>query len=96
MTQPRIHATTICSVRREGSVALGGDGQVTLGDTVMKGRAVKVRQMHDGRVIAGFAGSAADALTLFEKFEEKIQRWPRPGRSATRPTSARARSSSAR
>ncbi len=76
MTQHRIHATTICSVRREGAVALGGDGQVTLGDTVMKGRAVKVRQMHDGRVIAGFAGSAADALTLFEKFEEKIQRWP--------------------
>ena len=72
----RIHATTICSVRKNGAVALGGDGQVTFGDTVMKGRAVKVRQMHDGRVIAGFAGAAADALTLFEKFEEKIQRWP--------------------
>ena len=71
-----IHATTICSVRKGGAVAIGGDGQVTLGDTVMKSRAVKVRQMHDGRVIAGFAGAAADALTLFEKFEEKIQRWP--------------------
>ena len=71
-----IHATTICSVRKGGAVAIGGDGQVTFGDTVMKGRAVKVRQMHDGRVIAGFAGAAADALTLFEKFEEKIQRWP--------------------
>ncbi|HUF90418.1 MAG TPA: ATP-dependent protease subunit HslV [Gemmatimonadota bacterium] len=71
-----IHATTICSVRRDGAVALGGDGQVTLGDTVMKSRAVKVREMHEGRVIAGFAGAAADALTLFEKFEEKIQRWP--------------------
>ena len=70
------HATTICSVRKDGAVALGGDGQVTLGETVMKGRAVKVREMHEGRVIAGFAGTAADGLTLFEKFEEKIQRWP--------------------
>ena len=76
MTANVIHATTICSVRKGGAVAIGGDGQVTFGDTVMKGRAVKVRQMHDGRVIAGFAGAAADALTLFEKFEEKIQRWP--------------------
>ncbi|HEY7471304.1 MAG TPA: ATP-dependent protease subunit HslV [Gemmatimonadota bacterium] len=76
MTANAIHATTICSVRKGGAVAIGGDGQVTFGDTVMKGRAVKVRQMHDGRVIAGFAGAAADALTLFEKFEEKIQRWP--------------------
>ena len=70
------HATTICSVRKAGAVALGGDGQVTFGDTVMKSRAVKVREMHEGRVIAGFAGAAADALTLFEKFEEKMQRWP--------------------
>jgi ATP-dependent HslUV protease subunit HslV len=76
MTANTIHATTICSVRKGGAVAIGGDGQVTFGDTVMKGRAVKVREMHDGRVIAGFAGAAADALTLFEKFEEKIQRWP--------------------
>ena len=76
MSPFRIHATTICSVRRDGAVALGGDGQVTLGDTVMKSRAVKVREMHEWRVIAGFAGAAADALTLFEKFEEKIQRWP--------------------
>jgi ATP-dependent HslUV protease subunit HslV len=76
MSPHPIHATTICSVRRGGAVALGGDGQVTFGDTVMKGRAVKVREMHEGRVIAGFAGAAADALTLFEKFEEKMQRWP--------------------
>ena len=70
------HATTILAVRRDGTVALGGDGQVTFGDTVMKSRASKIRLMHEGAVLAGFAGSTADALTLFEKFEEKIQRYP--------------------
>lgn len=71
-----IRATTILSVRREGAVALGGDGQVTFGDTVMKSRASKVRRLKSGSIIAGFAGAAADALTLFEKFEEKLERWP--------------------
>ncbi len=77
MTSPfDIRATTILSVRREGAVALGGDGQVTFGDTVMKSRASKVRRLKSGSIIAGFAGAAADALTLFEKFEEKLERWP--------------------
>jgi ATP-dependent HslUV protease subunit HslV len=73
---PRIRATTILAVRRGGTVALGGDGQVTVGDTVMKAKANKVRALADGKLLAGFAGSAADALTLFEKFEEKLQRYP--------------------
>jgi ATP-dependent HslUV protease subunit HslV len=73
---PRIKATTILAVRRNGTVALGGDGQVTVGDTVMKAKANKVRALADGKLLAGFAGSAADALTLFEKFEEKLQRYP--------------------
>jgi ATP-dependent HslUV protease subunit HslV len=73
---PRIRATTILAVRRDGKVALGGDGQVTVGDTVMKSTANKVRAIGDGKLLAGFAGSAADALTLFEKFEEKLQRYP--------------------
>jgi ATP-dependent HslUV protease, peptidase subunit HslV len=73
---PRIRATTILAVRRNGTVALGGDGQVTVGETVMKAKANKVRTLADGKLLAGFAGSAADALTLFEKFEEKLQRYP--------------------
>jgi ATP-dependent HslUV protease subunit HslV len=73
---PRIRATTILAVRLGGAVALGGDGQVTVGDTVMKAKANKVRTLGDGKLLAGFAGSAADALTLFEKFEEKLQRYP--------------------
>src|SRR6476660_10229062 len=73
---PRIRATTILAVRRGGKVALGGDGQVTVGETVMKSKANKVRVIGDGKLLAGFAGSAADALTLFEKFEEKLQRYP--------------------
>ena len=73
---PRIRATTIIAVRRNGAVALGGDGQVTVGETVMKAKANKVRVIGDGKLLAGFAGSAADALTLFEKFEEKLQRYP--------------------
>ncbi len=76
MADIRIRGTTILSVRRDGTVALGGDGQVTFGDTVMKSRASKVRRLREGKVIAGFAGAAADALTLFEKFEEKIERYP--------------------
>ena len=70
------HGTTIIAVRRDGKVALGGDGQVTIGDTVVKSLATKVRTLKGGRVLAGFAGSVADALTLFEKFEEKLDRYP--------------------
>ncbi|MDO8666367.1 MAG: ATP-dependent protease subunit HslV [Gemmatimonadales bacterium] len=72
----QIHATTILCVRKDGHVAMGGDGQVTVGDSVMKSRAIKVRMLKGNKVIAGFAGGAADALTLFEKFEEKLERFP--------------------
>jgi len=75
-TLPTIRATTILAVRRNGQVALGGDGQVTVGDTVMKSNAQKVRTLQNGRLLAGFAGAAADAFTLFEKFEEKLKRFP--------------------
>ena len=70
------HATTILAVRKDGRVAIGGDGQVTVGDTVMKANAQKVRTLKGGKVLAGFAGAAADAFTLFEKFEEKFERFP--------------------
>ena len=73
---PRIRSTTILSVRRDGRVALGGDGQVTMGDTVVKSNSVKVRMLRGGKLVAGFAGAAADAFTLFEKFEEKLERYP--------------------
>jgi ATP-dependent HslUV protease, peptidase subunit HslV len=73
---PRIRATTILAVRRDGKVALGGDGQVSVGETVMKSNAQKVRLLRGGKVLAGFAGAAADAFTLFEKFEEKLERYP--------------------
>lgn len=66
------HGTTIIAVRRGSRVAIAGDGQVTLGSTVMKKGAVKVRRMRDGKVVAGFAGSTADAMTLFDKFEAKL------------------------
>ena len=72
---PRVRATTILAVRRDGKVALGGDGQVTVGETVMKSNANKVRTLRGGKLLAGFAGAAADALTLFEKFEEKLERY---------------------
>jgi ATP-dependent HslUV protease, peptidase subunit HslV len=71
-----IHATTILCVKKDGKTAMGGDGQVTVGDAVMKAHAHKVRKLKGDRVIAGFAGGAADALTLFEKFEEKLERFP--------------------
>jgi ATP-dependent HslUV protease subunit HslV len=76
MNEQRIRGTTIVAVRHNGRVALGGDGQVTVGDTVVKAQATKVRALKDGAVLAGFAGSVADALTLFEKFEEKLDRYP--------------------
>ncbi|MBB5014816.1 ATP-dependent protease subunit HslV [Rehaibacterium terrae] len=68
------HATTIVSVRRNGRVVVAGDGQVTLGNTVMKGNARKVRRLADGKVLAGFAGAAADAFTLFELFEAELNK----------------------
>jgi ATP-dependent HslUV protease, peptidase subunit HslV len=67
------HATTIIGVRRDGKVALGGDGQVTLGATVMKKQANKIRKLYQGSVIVGFAGSAADAFSLLDRFEEKLE-----------------------
>jgi ATP-dependent HslUV protease subunit HslV len=76
MSLPQIKATTILAARRDGRVALGGDGQVTFGDTIMKSSAQKVRKIGGGKVLAGFAGSVADAFTLFEKFEEKLERYP--------------------
>lgn len=71
----RAHATTIVGVSRNGQVALAGDGQVTIGDVVLKHGARKLRTLYDGQVIAGFAGAVADALTLFAKFETQLQSW---------------------
>lgn len=68
------HGTTILSVRRDGEVALGGDGQVTLGNVVIKATARKVRRIHNDRILAGFAGATADAFTLFERFEAKLDK----------------------
>ena len=76
------HGTTIVCVRRDGRVALGGDGQVTLGDKVVKGNARKVRRLHGGEVLAGFAGGAADAFTLFEYFEKKLDQYGNLTRAA--------------
>jgi ATP-dependent HslUV protease, peptidase subunit HslV len=76
LASPRIRSTTILAVRRDGRVALGGDGQVSVGETVMKANAQKVRTLKGGKVLAGFAGSTADAFTLFERFEEKMERFP--------------------
>lgn len=69
----QFRGTTIVSVRRGNQVVIGGDGQVTLGNTVMKGNARKVRRLHKGKVLAGFAGGTADAFTLFERFEGKLE-----------------------
>ncbi len=68
------HGTTILSVRKDKEVVVGGDGQVTLGNTVMKGNAKKVRRLYNQKVLAGFAGATADAFTLFEKFETKLEK----------------------
>lgn len=70
----QFHGTTILSVRRGSTVALGGDGQVTLGNIVMKGSARKVRRLYQGKVLAGFAGGTADAFTLIERFEAKLEK----------------------
>lgn len=71
----QFHGTTIVCVRRPNQVALGGDGQVTLGETIMKGNARKVRRLHNDQVLAGFAGSTADAFTLFERFEGSLEKF---------------------
>ena len=71
----RIYGPTILAVRRAGRVAVGGDGQVTLGQSVMKGNARKVRRLYDGKVLAGIAGGTADAFTLFERFEGKLEKF---------------------
>ena len=68
-----IYATTICGIRHKGKVALAGDGQVTLGNTVMKASAKKIRRIYNDKIIAGFAGAAADAFTLFERLEGKLE-----------------------
>ena len=83
MSEPlNFHGTTILAVRRDGTVALGGDGQVTLGNTVMKGNARKVRRLYNGKVLAGFAGGTADAFTLFERFEGKLEKFGNLTRAA--------------
>ncbi|HVO44764.1 MAG TPA: ATP-dependent protease subunit HslV [Steroidobacteraceae bacterium] len=76
------HGTTILAVRRDGAVAMGGDGQVTLGNTVMKGNARKVRRLYNESVLAGFAGGTADAFTLFERFEGKLEKYGNLTRAA--------------
>ena len=74
MNPNEIHGTTILSVRRDHRVVIGGDGQVSMGDTMMKGNARKVRRLYEDQVIAGFAGGTADAFTLFDRFEGKLQK----------------------
>jgi len=78
----QFRGTTIVSLRRNGKVAIGGDGQVSMGNTIMKGNANKVRQLAGGRVIAGFAGGTADAFTLFELFESKLEQYGNLTRAA--------------
>ncbi len=72
---PVLHGTTVLGVRHRGKVALGSDGQATLQNTVMKHKAQKVRPLYNGKILAGFAGATADAFTLFERFEEKLQQF---------------------
>jgi ATP-dependent HslUV protease subunit HslV len=69
----KFHGTTIIAVRRDGRLAMGGDGQVTFGNTIMKSRARKIRRIYDGKILVGFAGATADAFTLFERFEVKVK-----------------------
>ena len=78
----QLHGTTILTVRRDGIVTIGGDGQVTMGTTVMKNNAKKVRRLYEGKVLAGFAGGTADAFTLFERFEAKLQQFGNLTRAA--------------
>jgi ATP-dependent HslUV protease subunit HslV len=78
----RIYGTTILAVRRDGRVAVGGDGQVTVGQSVMKGNARKVRRLYGDKILAGFAGGTADAFTLFERFEGKLEKFGNLTRAA--------------
>ena len=71
----RVRSTTILSVRRDGHLAMGGDGQVTMGESVMKQNARKIRRLYDDKILAGFAGSTADALSLFSRFEQKLDEY---------------------
>lgn len=73
MEKVEIRSTTIIAVKKDGKVAMAGDGQVTLGNTVCKGNAKKVRKIYNGKILTGFAGSVADAFTLLQKFEEKVK-----------------------
>ncbi|MBQ5472588.1 MAG: ATP-dependent protease subunit HslV [Treponema sp.] len=73
--EEKIRSTTVIAVKKDGHVAMAGDGQVTAGNTIMKGNAHKVRKIYGGKIITGFAGSVADAFTLFDKFEEKIKEY---------------------
>ena len=73
---PVWHGTTICTVRKGGKVVIGGDGQVSIGQTVIKANAKKVRRIGKGDVIGGFAGATADAFTLFERLESKLEQYP--------------------
>lgn len=75
MNENRIRSTTVIAVRRNGKIAMAGDGQVTMGASVMKGNAKKIRKIYDGKVITGFAGATADAFTLLEKFEGKVKEY---------------------
>jgi ATP-dependent protease hslVU, peptidase subunit len=75
MNSKKIRSTTVIAVKRNGHIAMAGDGQVTMGETVMKGNARKVRKIYDGKVIIGFAGATADAFNLFDKFEMKLQEY---------------------
>ena len=71
----KLHGTTIISVRKDGKLAMGGDGQVTFGNTIMKSRARKIRRIYDGKILVGFAGATADAFTLFERFETRVKEY---------------------
>ena len=75
MKKTKIRSTTVIAIKRNGKVAMAGDGEVTMGQTVMKGNARKVRKMYDGKVLTGFAGATADAFNLFDKFEMKLQEY---------------------
>src|SRR4051794_29486854 len=74
-SKPRIRSTTVLCVRRDGSVVLAGDGQVTMGETVVKHSARKIRKLYQDKVLAGFAGSTADAFSLFSRFEAKLEQY---------------------
>ena len=86
---PSWHGTTILTVRKGGEVVIGGDGQVSIGQTIVKSNAKKVRRLGKGDVIGGFAGATADAFTLFERLEAKLEQYPGPAACAPRSSSPR-------